>query len=95
MSQQPSELEGAPGVLVAHPRLTLLSVIHHWGPSPCGLGRDLFAWLGLEEGGRASCWLGKGQAPRSWVAQIIQSARARNELTDHLAHNTSFYRGTP
>lgn len=29
------------------------------------------AWLGLEEGGRASCWLGKGQAPRSWVPQII------------------------
>lgn len=60
---------------MAQPRLTFLSVIHTalWGCSPYGLGRDLLAWLGLEEGGRASCWLGKGQAPCSWVPQIIHS----------------------
>lgn len=29
------------------------------GHSPCGLGRDLLAWLGLEEGGRTSCLAGQ------------------------------------
>lgn len=37
--------------MVIHPALC--------GHSPCGLGRDLLAWLGLEEGGRTICLAGQ------------------------------------
>lgn len=85
VSQQPAALDRNPGVPVAHLRLGLLSLISSrvWGGR-----RDLFFWLGFEEGGKEGQLA--GQARGRHKSQDPSLLRAGNELRGHLVHSAHF-----